>query len=101
MYIKAYYPSGYTLHLSGEWKGCGNLNGKFGVVVIVVDKDYPMPGGPILQAHGNFIGDIRGVYLDESSGDVLYNPREHMKGMNKWAVDWLGEHPEWPALLEL
>lgn len=100
MNIKVYYPSGNILHLSGEWKGPGNVGGNC-LILIFIDKDCILPGGSIVAANSAFVGDIRGVYQNEDSGEVLYNPRDCMVGMNEWAVNWLGEHPEWPAILEL
>ena len=102
MRIKISYPSGNVLHLSGEWKGPGNVDGNC-IILILVDEDYIVPdsGGVVIPKDVAFVGDIRGVYQDEDSGRILYNPKESVEGMNKWAVDWLDEHPEWPAILEL
>lgn len=116
MRIKVSYPSGGRLHLSGEWKGLGNVEGEC-IILILVDKDCPLPEGamarrgfdrhlptkpcPIVPRGSAFVGDIRGVYENEDTGQVLYEPRSHMEGMNKWAVDWLKANPHWPNILEL
>ena len=100
MRIKVSYPSGNVLHLSGEWKGPGNVDGTC-VILILIDKDCIVPGGCVVTKGSALVGDLRGVYQNEYSGQVLYNPRESMEGMDKWAVDWLNEHLEWPAILEL
>lgn len=100
MNIKVYYPSGNILHLSGEWKGPGNVGGNC-IILILVDKPSLLPSGSTIPAGSAFIGDIRGLYTDEVTDQILYHPRENIEGMNKWAVDWLDEHPEWPAVLEL
>ena len=100
MKFKVSYPSGHVLHLRGEWKGLGNVDGD-GIILILIDKDCIIPGGFILTANSVFVGDIRGVYQNEDSGEILYNPRDCMEGMSKWAVNWLNEHQEWPAILEL
>ncbi len=82
MKIKISYPSGKTLHIEGIWKGPGNIKGE-GIILI--------------ESKGMIVCDIRGVYQNEETNEVLYNPRFCMDGMDKWAVDWLKEHPEWPG----
>ena len=96
MKIKVGYPSGTVFHLSGDWKGPGMLMGK-AIVLIFLDEDclahdFPLSKGSI------FAGDIRGVYMDEVTHEVLYNPRDWMLNMEDWAVKWLGEHLEWPRI---
>ena len=98
--IKIYYPSGNVLHINGSWKGPGNINGLC-AILIIVDGDSILPGGTKIEKGAAFIGDIRGIYQDETSGSILYNPRDHTEGMDNWAVKWLNEHPEWPLILEL
>ena len=110
MRIKVSYPSGNVLHLSGEWKGPGHIKG-LGIILIKIDQDSPVPEGMKSVKEGaliycfkcgtEFIGDIRGVYQNEDTGEILYNPRNALEGMNQWAVDWLNLHREWPAILEL
>ena len=100
MKIKVSYPSGHVLHISGEWKGAGMIKDSC-TIVILIDKECILPGGGVIEKGSFVAGDIRGVYQNEYSGEVLYNPRDYMEGMDKWAVGWLNEHPEWPALLEL
>lgn len=100
MKIKVYYPSGNNFLLSGEWKGPGNIEGS-NVIVIMLNTDSVLPGNNLVTAGAAFIGDPRGVYIDNDNKTVLYNPRDYMEGMQKVWIDWLNEHSDWPALLEL
>lgn len=100
MKIKVYYPSGKNFLLSGEWKGPGRI-GESNFILILLDKDCILPGGKTIPLRAAFIGDPRGVYIEEISKEVLFNPRDYMEGMEKVWVDWLNEHPEWPRILEL
>lgn len=100
MRIKIFYPSGNILHLSGEWKGPGNVDGTC-IILILIEKDCKVPGGSVITKGSAFVGDPRGIYQNEDTGEILYNPRDAMIGMDNWAVNWLNEHPEWPQLLEM
>lgn len=100
MKVKIFYPSGNVLHISGEWQGPAKIDGGC-VVLIGVDKDCLVPGDNIIPADALFVGDPRGVYQDEHTDRILYNPREAMQGMDQWILDWLTEHIEWPSILEL
>ena len=71
-------------------------------------KNYLDPSKENLRnftdTHAIFLGFEQVIlreFENEYSGEVLYNPRKCIEGLNKWAVDWLNEHLEWPAILEL
>lgn len=108
MRIKISYPSGNILHVRGQWKGPGNVMGT-PIILIMITEDWNPPVGskmddgssPVVKAGCALIGDPRGVYQNEDSGKLLFNPRDWMEGMEQWSIDWLNEHPEWPAILEL
>lgn len=99
MQIKVYYPSGNTFTLCGQWKGPGRI-GSFNAILIIADETVKI-GNQVVTKGGCLIGDPRGVYQDLETGQVLYNPRDHIVGMEKVWVEWLGQHPEWPAVLEV
>jgi len=99
MKIKVYYPSGHSFLLSGKWEGPVYLGSN--AIVIILDSDCVVPGNNLLKAGEVFIGDPRGVYIENNNKTVLFNPRHYMEGMDKVWIDWLNEHTEWPATLEL
>lgn len=101
MNIKVYYPSGNNFILHGKWEGAVILPKGENAIVILLDSACELPGGIVLDAGAIVFGDPRGVYLDSDEGRVLYNPRDYMEGMQKVWIDWLNEHSEWPAILEL
>lgn len=40
--------------------------------------------------------DPRCLVRDPVSGEVAYNPREHIEQLDRPFVEWLGENPDWP-----
>ncbi len=63
-----------------------------------MDQDCLIPGNNVIPANATFIGDPCGVYQDEDTGKILYNPRGYTEGMEQWVLDWLVKHPEWPEI---
>lgn len=41
--------------------------------------------------------DPRCLVRDPVSGEVIYNPREHVEELDQPFVEWLEENPDWPA----
>ena len=99
MRIKVYYPSGTVFTVDGEWKGPG-LVGTNNAILILPGEGTKI-GNEVMSGKAAFLGDPRGVYRDQMTGKLLYNPRDYTVGMEKVWIDWLMEHPEWPKVLEL
>ncbi len=99
MKITIFYPSGNSLTVKGIWKGPGRIIDN-NVILIEIDEDVEIMGYTLEKGEA-LIGDPRGVYRNDDTGKILYNPRDAMIGMQKVWIDWLNEHPEWPDILEL
>lgn len=94
--MRVYFPSGASFTVVGEWVGCCSLGGNQSVAI---SKMRPLDDDGA-KRHGALI-DPRVCCVDQKTGAILYNPREHMECINEWVKTWLAEHPEWPAILEL
>lgn len=84
--IRFYYPSGASAVISGEWKGPSVVAGDSFILILQQGKAHVL--------------DPRGVYIDDTTGEVLYNPRTQAQ-ITPWVLDWLREHPEWPYVAEI
>ena len=93
--IHVYYPSGTNFSVQGVWCGCYSINGVQFVLVEAEHNGNPDKKPPCM------IFDPRGCFVIEETRAVLYTPRDHLDCMNKPMRDWMAEHPEWPAVLEL
>ena len=87
--VRIHYPSGASLVISGLWNG-----------PVLIDGNSAIAMREINPKGAAFLGDPRGVYVDQDTGEVLYNPRMHAQ-VNDWMIQWLREHPEWPSVAEI
>ena len=94
MRLLVIYPSGRQLIIVGVWKGPGNIKGT-NVLLVISDREQKM-GEETIHPNAAMVLDPRGVVVDADFGTVLYNPRLCSDGMEKWVLDWLNKHPEYP-----
>ena len=87
--IKVYYPSGNKFSVVGKWIGGLDVDGE---ETVAITMETPSKSA--------FLGDPRGVYVDDQTGAVLYNPLMQAH-ISQWVIDWLREHHEWPVVAEI
>lgn len=84
--VRIYYPSGASWELEGIWIGPMQLEGETAICIQAGSAAHLL--------------DPRGVCINADTGEVLYNPRMQAQ-ITPWVIEWLREHPEWPAQAEI
>ena len=101
--IKVYYASGINYELYGQWMGLIEVSQGRGLYVPAVENVHDVVIQGVTMPSGSVsILDQRAVCVDQDTGDILYNPRQHWDDLDMDCFgDWWKDHPEWPAVLEL
>lgn len=94
--IRVLYPSGRNVTFTGLYEGTLDIDGCL-TVLVTPDRDFHI-GDHFVAAGSALLLDPRAVVLDLDASVTLYSPAR--EGLGSELDEWMGAHPEWPAVAE-